>query len=92
MLSRAQEARVRAVLVRQSLGATPTYCLEHLATVAEIPQSHLADLAAFVRSLREHGDCQTRYGGVCEAKGHETKHLLVRGPSRQQTMRQQVGP
>jgi len=58
----------------------PEYCLEHLATTAKIPAGHAADLAAFVRTLREHGDCQTRSGGVCDAERHETKQLLAWGP------------
>jgi hypothetical protein len=53
MLSRAQEARVRDVLAPP--GTIRTYCLEHLAAVVKIPPGHRADLAAFVRSLREHG-------------------------------------
>jgi hypothetical protein len=57
-----------------------TYCLEHLASAATIPVAHLADLAAFVRNLREHGACQTQYGGMCDADPHETKRLLIWGP------------
>ncbi len=80
MLSRAQEARVRDVLGTHPPGTIQTYCLEHLASGAKIPASHAADLAAFVRTLREHGHCQTRAGGVCDAQGHETDQLLVWGP------------
>jgi hypothetical protein len=83
MLSRAQEARVREVLGSHPPGTIRTYCLEHLATAAKIPAGHAPDLAAFVRKLREHGDCQTRIGGVCDAEGHETKELLAWGPAAQ---------
>jgi hypothetical protein len=62
MLSRAQEARVRDVLASHPPGTIQTYCLEHLAAAVKIPPAHLADLAAFVRNLREHGACQTQYG------------------------------
>ena len=80
MRSRAQEARVREVLGSHPPGAVQTYCLEHLAIAAKIPLGHFADLAAFVRGLREHGACQTRYGGTCGAGGHETTQLLIWGP------------
>jgi hypothetical protein len=80
MLSRAQEARVREILGRPTPGTLPAYCLEHLAATAQIPPAHLADLAAFVRSLRAYGACQTRYGGVCDADGHVTARLLIWGP------------
>jgi hypothetical protein len=80
MLSRAQEARVREVLASHPPGAIQTYCLEHLAAAVKIPPGHLADLAAFVRSLREHGACQTRYGGICDAAAHETDRVLIWGP------------
>lgn len=80
MLSRAQEARVREILGSHPPGTIQTYCLEHLAAAAKIPQGHLADLAAFVRTLREHGVCQTQYGGTCDADAHETKRLLIWGP------------
>ena len=53
MLSRAQEARVRGVLANHPPGTIQTYCLEHLAAAAQIPLGHGADLAAFVRGLRE---------------------------------------
>ena len=67
MLSRAQEARVRDALTEHPPGTIQMYCLEHLAAAALIPPAHLADLAAFVRVLREHGTCQTQYGGLCDA-------------------------
>jgi len=53
MLSRAREARVRDVLASHPPGTNQTYCLEHLAAAVKILPGHLADLAAFVRSLRE---------------------------------------
>jgi hypothetical protein len=80
MLSRAQEARVRAILWSSPAGTSQSYCLVHLATAAKIPAGHLPDLAAFVRSLRERGDCQRRFGGFCDADKHETKQILVWGP------------
>ena len=80
MLSRAQEARIREVLGQHVPGTLPAYCLEHLAVTAQIPAAHLADLAAFVRSLRAYGGCQTRYGGICDADGHVTARLLIWGP------------
>ena len=67
MLSRAQEARVRALSWTSSPGPLLTSCLEHL--------------AVFVRSLHERGDCQRRFGGFCEAGRHETRQTLVWGPS-----------
>ena len=72
MLSRAQEARIRALIWGSSPGTLLTYCLEHLANSAKIPASHMSDLAVFVRSLHERGDCQRRFGGFCEAGRHET--------------------
>ncbi len=81
MLSRAQEARVRDVLGNHPPGILAAYCVEHLADSAQIPPAHIADLAAFVRSLRAYGGCQTRNGGVCDAGAHETRRLLVSGPS-----------
>jgi len=80
MLSRAQEARVREILGSHTPGTLPAYCLEHLATTAQIPPAHVADLAAFVWSLRAYGACQTRYGGTCDADGHVTARLLIWGP------------
>lgn len=81
MLSRAQEARVRDALANHLPGTIRTYCLDHLAVVATIPAGHLADLAAFIRGLREHGQCETHYGGVCDVFGHQTNQLLVWGPA-----------
>ena len=80
MLSRAQEARVQAILWNSAPGTIHTYCLEHLATAAKIPPGHLPDLAVFVRTLHERGDCQRRFGGFCDADRHETKQTLVWGP------------
>jgi hypothetical protein len=80
MLSRAQEARIRDVLGTRSAGAIQMFCLEHLAAASQIPLGHLADLAAFVRKLRQYGGCQTQYGGVCDADAHETARLLIWGP------------
>ncbi len=89
MLSRAQEARVRDALTHHPSGTIQTYCLEHLAAAAQIPRSHAADLAAFVRTLHERGDCQRRLGGFCDAHGHQTTQLLVWGPPQRQTVRLQ---
>jgi hypothetical protein len=80
MLSRAQEARVQAILWSRSLGTSHTYCLEHLATAAKISPGHVPDLAVFVRILHERGDCKRRFGGFCDADQHETKQTLVCGP------------
>ena len=80
MLSRAQEARVRSILWNSPAGTSHTYCLEHLAAAAGIPVGHLPDLAAFVRSLHEKGECQRRFGGFCDADKHETRQILVWGP------------
>jgi hypothetical protein len=80
MLSRAQEARVRAILWNSPPGTIQTYCLEHLATAAKIPPGHMSDLAVFVRTLHERGDCQRRFGGFCDAARHETRQTLVWGP------------
>jgi hypothetical protein len=55
------------------------YCLEHLAATTQIPPAHLADLAAFVRSLRAYGACQTQFGGVCGSGDHATSRLLISG-------------
>ena len=85
MLSRAQEARVRDVLAHRPPGIVQTFCLEHLAGAAMIPPGHRADLAAFIRGLRERGECATQHGGVCDAHGHETTQLLVWGPPARQT-------
>lgn len=83
MLSRAQEARVRALLWSGPAGTVQTYCLEHLATAARILPGHLSDLAVFVRTLHERGDCQRRFGGFCDADRHETKQTVVWGPPAQ---------
>ena len=80
MLSRAQEARVRAILWSSPPGTVQTYCLEHLATAAKIPPGHMSDLAVFTRTLHERGDCRRRFGGFCEADRHKTKQALVWGP------------
>jgi hypothetical protein len=77
MLSRAQEARVREILENHVPRTLLTYCLEHLAATAQIPQAHLADLAAFVRNLRARGACQTQFGGVCGSGNHATPRLLI---------------
>jgi hypothetical protein len=77
MLSRAQEARVREILEDHAPGILPAYCQEHLAAAAQIPQAHLADLAAFVRNLRACGACQTQFGGVCGSGDHATPRLLI---------------
>jgi hypothetical protein len=62
MLSRAQEARVRDVLVNHPPGTIQTYCLEHLAAAVKIPPGHLADPAAFVRSLCDKGPARPGTG------------------------------
>ncbi len=80
MLSRAQEARVRATLWSSPAGTSQTYCLEHLATAAKIPSGHMSDLAVFVRTLHERGDSQRRFGGFCDADQHVTRQTLVWGP------------
>ena len=77
MLSCAQEARVREILEGHAPGTFPAYCLEHLAATAQIPQAHLADLAAFVRNLRACGTCQTQFGGACDSGYHATPRLLI---------------
>jgi len=90
MLSRAQEARVREILGNHRPGTLSAYCLEHLAAAAQIPPAHLADLAAFVRSLRASGACHTSYGGICDVNGHATARLLISGrpiPPRQEARR-----
>ena len=76
MLSRAQEARVRDVLHNHSPGTIQTYCLEHLVAAGKIPPGHVADLAAFVRSLREYGTCR----GLCDADAHATDRVVIWGP------------
>ena len=79
MLSRVQEARVREILAGHASGTLPAYCLEHLAATAQIPTAHLADLAAFVRTLRAGGACQTQFGGICGSGDHATPRLLISG-------------
>ncbi len=80
MLSGAQEARVRVALANHPPGTIQTFCLEHLAAAATISPGHLPDLAVFVRTLHERGECRRHVGGFCDAHGHETNELLVRGP------------
>src|SRR6266478_980990 len=70
-----------------SAGDLPVYCLEHLASTAQIPPAHLADLAAFVRNLRAYGACLTQFGGTCSSGGHATARLLVSGRSSQEARR-----
>src|SRR5260370_8052870 len=77
MLSRAQEARVQEILGNGPPGTLPVYCLEHLATTAQIPPAHLADLAAFVRNLRAHGACLPPFAGTCTPAGHPPPRLLI---------------
>jgi len=79
MLSRAQEARVRDLLTNHAPGIVRTYCLEHLAAHAQIPDSLLGALAAYVRNLRARGACHTQYGGVCNAEEHQTTRVLIWG-------------
>ena len=81
MLSRAQEARVRDVLANHPPGTIQTYCLEHLAAAVKIPPGHLAGLAAFVRSLREHSARQTRYGGTVPVVRAGTRHQEFWSPA-----------
>lgn len=90
MLSRAQEARVRDVLANHPPGTIQTYCLVHLAVATTIPPGHLADLAAFLRGLRERGACATQHGGMCDAGGHETNQLLVWLPPARPTAQQRT--
>jgi hypothetical protein len=80
MLSRAQEARVLEVLAACPSGTLTTYCLDHLAAAVKIPVAHAADLVAFVQASRAKGDCEARYGGFCDADGHDTDDLLVWRP------------
>ena len=80
MLSRAQEARVLEVLGDCPSGTQRTYCLEHLAAAVKIPPAHTADLVGFVQALRASGACEGRYGGFCDADGHDTDDLLVWRP------------
>ena len=90
MLSRAQEVRLREILGNGPPATLPVYCLEHLATTAQIPPAHLGDLAAFVRNLRAYGACLTQFGGTCSSGGHTTTRLLISGrssPPRQEARR-----
>src|SRR5258705_13700001 len=90
MLSRAQEVRLREILGNGPPATLPVYCLEHLATTAQIPPAHLGDLAAFVRNLRAYGACLTQFGGTCSSGGHATTRLLISGrssPPRQEARR-----
>ena len=80
MLTRAQEARVLEVLGDCQSGILRTYCLEHLAVAVKIPPVHDADLVTFIQALRARGDCEARYGGFCDANGHDTDDLLVWKP------------
>ena len=80
MLSRAQEARVLAVLGDCPSGTLRTYCLDCLAAAVNIPPAHAADLVAFVQASRAKGDYEARYGGFCDAGGHDTDDLLVWRP------------
>ena len=80
MLSRAQEARVLEVLGDCPSGTLRTYCLDCLAAAVKIPPAHAANLVAFVQALRAKGDCEARYGGFCDANGHDTDDLLVWRP------------
>ncbi len=80
MLSRAQQARVLAVLGDCPSGTLRTYCLECLAAAVKIPSAHAADLVAFVQASRAKGDYEVRYGGFCDAGGHDTDDLLVWRP------------
>jgi hypothetical protein len=73
--------QVREILGNGPPGTLPVYCLEHLATTAQIPPAHLADLAAFVRNLRAYGACLTHFGGTCSSGGHATAWLLISGRS-----------
>jgi hypothetical protein len=82
MLSRAQMTRVRQILESAPPRSIRTFCLAHLAAAAKIPSGHLADLAAFVRILGAHGDCDMQVGGICDAHGHDSDDLLVWRPDR----------
>jgi len=80
MLSPAQEARVLDVLGDCPSGTLRTYCLDCLAAAVTIPPAHAADLVAFVQASRAKDDCEVRYGGFCDADGHDTDDLLVWRP------------
>ena len=80
MLSSAQEARVLDLLADCPSGTVRTYCLELLAAAVKIPPALTADLITFVQALRARGACEGRYGGFCDADGHDTDDLLVWRP------------
>jgi hypothetical protein len=80
MLSCAQEARVLKVLGDCPSGTMRTYCLEHLLAATQIPSAHAFDLVAFTQVLQAKGECEARYGGFCDAEGHDTDDLLVWRP------------
>ena len=80
MLSRALEIRVLKVLGDCPSGTVKTYCLEHLLAAIKIPSVHAFDLIAFIQALRSRGECEARYGGFCDAEGHDTDDLLVWRP------------
>jgi len=80
MLSPAQEARVLDVLGDCPSGTLRTYCLDCLAAAVKIPPAHAADLVAFAQASRAKGDYEVRYGGFCDANGHDTDDLLVWRP------------
>ena len=58
-------------------GTIQIYCLEHLAAASKVSSGHLADLAVFVRSLREHGAYQTCYEGIWDTDAHDTDRVLI---------------
>ena len=79
MLSRAQEARVHAILWSSQPGpSTPTAWSIWRPRLRSRLGTCL--IAVFVRTLHERGDCQRRFGGFCDADQHETKQTLVWGP------------
>jgi len=80
VLSPAQEVRVLAVLEDCPSGTLRTYCLEHLGAAVKIPPAQAADLLAFVQASRARGDCEARYGGFCDAGGHNTDAFVVWRP------------
>ena len=81
MLSRAQEARVLVVLGDCPSGTVRTCCLEHLLAAVKVPTAHAFDVVAFVQAQRAQGECEARYGGFCDAEGHDTDDLLVWRPA-----------
>jgi hypothetical protein len=80
MLSCAQEARVLEVLGDCPSGILRTYCLDCLTTAVNILPAHAADLVVFVQASRAKGGYEVRYGGFCDAGGHDTGDLLVWRP------------